>query len=171
MAIKGEAIGGWATAAALLASIFTFVYTYRSQEEFNRAQLDFMQKQWGAIAKGLELQAKSAEEQHGASQALRESAKVQRESAAVAVLGRYLADATPDARAWSSAEAIIDIVEDDYEPWHATAKRALLHHRSNLQGLECGLYSKRFLEFAAESFRTTVGEMCAQSGVIPSSKN
>jgi hypothetical protein len=40
--IWGTAIGGWATALALIASIITFTYAYRAQEKFNRDQLDFI---------------------------------------------------------------------------------------------------------------------------------
>jgi hypothetical protein len=63
-------------------------------------------------------------------------------------------------RAWSSAEAIIDLVGDD-PAWQATAKRALLHKPANPESIECELYSKQFLSFAGQSFGATVDELCA----------
>jgi hypothetical protein len=129
----GEAIGGYATALALLVSIVTFVKTYNAQEAFNKTQL--------------ELQKAAAVEQHAANEDQRLAAEAQRETAAVEALGRYLENPkTPIA--WESAEAIIDVLGKDADPaWKATAKRALYRHPENLQRFECELYSDAFKTF------------------------
>lgn len=129
----GEAIGGYATALALLVSIVTFVKTYNAQEAFNKTQL--------------ELQKAAATEQHAANEDQRLAAEAQRETAAVEALGRYLENPkTPIA--WESAEAIIDVLGKDADSaWKATARRALYTHPENLQKFECELYSEAFKKF------------------------
>jgi hypothetical protein len=101
---------------------------------------------------GLKLQKQAADEEHNA-------AVAQREAAAVEALGRYLTNYSTDPIAWESAEAIIDLVGDD-PAWQATAKRALRKHPGALKSIECELYSKAFVEFAAKSFDTTVETLC-----------
>lgn len=150
---SGEAVGGWATALALVIAVITSYSTYRSQDEFNKALLKFNEGQLNAMrdsnaaaTKGLQLQV--------------EAAKINREAAAVAALGHYLEKVDATTQAWASAEAIIDIAGED-PAWQATARRAIKMHPSELNGLQCELYSDRFLAFAAETFRLTKEKMCA----------
>jgi hypothetical protein len=131
--ITGEAIGGWATAAALLVTIITFAYTYHAQEEFNRAQL--------------KLQNTAAELQKEANQEQRKAAEAQRETAAVEALGRYLEKPT-SAIAWETAETIIDVMGQSADSaWKTTAKRAIYRHPETLKTIECELYSEAFKDF------------------------
>jgi hypothetical protein len=141
----GESIGGWATAAALFVSIFTFYCAYKAQEKFNEKQLTFNsqqltfnQDQLARMKEGLELQKTAAEEEHKA-------AVAQRETAAIEALGRYMDNST-DFRAWETAESLIDLVGDD-PAWRATAERMLRKHPGNLKAFECGLYSDPFKQF------------------------
>jgi hypothetical protein len=158
---RGESIGGWATLLALIVTIVTFIFTYRSQERFNETQIELIQRQLEVMkednvemARQVENQKRAADEQKAAAEALRESA-------AVAALGGYLrgANANADALAWEAAEAVIDIAPDD-EAWQATARRALVHHKHELVGLECNLYSPKFLEFVAKTFNRP--DLCAK---------
>jgi hypothetical protein len=114
-----------------------------------------------AAAKGLELQREAAEDTH-------DSAVLQREAAAVDALGRYLDKTDAQTQAWSSAEAIIDLAGDD-PAWRATARRAIVHHPGNLKTIECELYSEKFKSFAAETFGTSVDELCAHhaKAIVP----
>jgi hypothetical protein len=167
--MTGEAVGGWATAIALVVTVVTSYCTNQSQEKFNREVLEFNQAQIksmrdsnAAAAEGLELQREAAKDTH-------ESAVFQREAAAVNALGRYLEKTDAQTQAWSSAEAIIDLAGDD-PAWRATARRAIAHHPGNLKSIECNLYSENFQRFAAETFRISVGELCAHRGnpIVPS---
>jgi hypothetical protein len=158
--ITGEAVGGWATAVALVVTGLTSYCTYQSQEKFNRdvlafnkAQLDAMKESNVAAANGLQLQREAAKETH-------ESAVLQREAAAVDALGRYLDKTDVETQAWSSAEAIIDLAGDD-PAWRATARRAIVHHPGNLRTIECELYSEAFKQFAAKTFGASVEDLCA----------
>ncbi len=143
----GEAIGGWATAVALIVSIITFLYTYRSQEKFNKAQIESTQE-------AVRLQRETAELQKEANQEQHKAAEAQRETAAVEALGRYLEKPT-EAMAWETAETIIDVMGPAADPaWKATAKRAIYHHPSTLKTIECELYSEAFKDFVV-SLTTT----------------
>jgi hypothetical protein len=62
---------------------------------------------------------------------------------------------------WSeNGTAIIDLAGDD-PAWRATARRAIVHHPGTVKTIECELYSEKFKRFAAETFRTSVDELCA----------
>jgi hypothetical protein len=159
MGLKAEAIGGWATAAALFVGIITFVYTYGAQERFNTKQLQMMTAANDAAIKGLQLQKEAADTEKAA-------AKAQLEAAAVEALGNILQGASADNRAWAASEAIIDLVGDQPE-WQATARRALKHHPGNLLTIECELYSKPFQEFAAKTFEVSVTDLCAHRVRLP----
>jgi hypothetical protein len=154
--ISGEAIGGWATAAALIVSIVTFLYTYNSQEKFNKAQIQ-------AVNEGLKLQATSTAQQEKSNEEQRKAAEAQRETAAVEALGRYLEKPT-DAMAWETAETIIDVMGKDADPaWKATAKRAVYSHPGTLKTLECELYSEAFKDFVVSLTVThNRDELCAR---------
>jgi hypothetical protein len=156
----GEAIGGYATALALLVSIITFIYTYRSQERFNRAQID-------AANAGLKLQALAAEFQEKANEEQRRASEAQRETAAVEALGRYL-DKPSDVVAWETAESIIDLMGKDGDPaWKATAKRAIYMHPGALKSINCELYSDAFKEFVANlTVHKNQVELCAHKAAL-----
>jgi uncharacterized protein (DUF3084 family) len=157
---SGEAIGGWATALALVLTAVTSYCTYRSQDDFNRAVLKFNEAQLKAMSDSNAAATEGVRLQVEAAKINRDSANAQREAAAVDALGRYLEKVDPPTQAWASAEAIIDIAGDD-PAWQATARRAIKMHPSELKGLECELYSDKFLIFAAETFRLTKEKMCA----------
>lgn len=154
--LSGEAIGGYATAAALLVSIVTFLYTYNSQEKFNKEQTQ-------AVKDGLKLQAVATAQQEKANEEQRRAAEAQRETAAVEALGRYL-DKPTDAVAWETAEAIIDVMGKDADPaWKATAKRAIYMHPGTLKTIECELYSEAFKDFVVGLTIThSRDELCAR---------
>jgi hypothetical protein len=152
MKITGEGVGGWATAVALVVTAFTSYYTYQAQEQFNKAQLKAMEQSNAAGAEGLRLQVEAAKIN-------REAAIAQREAAAVQALDQYLDKVDVTTQAWASAEAMIDMVGDD-PAWRATARRAIKLHPGELRGLECELYSDKFLAFAAETFKLTTQQMC-----------
>lgn len=153
--LSGEAIGGYATAAALLVTIITFIYTYKSQERFNADQTQ-------AVKEGLRLQSDATAQQARANEEQRRAAEAQRETAAVQALGRYLEKPT-DAMAWETAEAIIDVMGKDADPaWKATAKRAIYAHPGTLKTIECELYSEPFKDFVVGLTTThSRDELCA----------
>ena len=154
--ISGEAIGGWATAVALIVTIFTSAYTYKSQEKFNKAQIE-------ATEKALTLQATATAQQERANEEQRRAAEAQRETAAVEALGRYL-DRPTDALAWDTAETIIDVMGKDADPaWKATAKRTIYNHPGTLTNIECELYSEGFKDFVASLTVTrSRDDLCAR---------
>jgi hypothetical protein len=146
-----EPVASLATALALIVSIITFAYTYRAQEKFNSKQLSMMAEANKSAIDGLRLQ--------------KEASDAQREAAAVEALGKYLETAPTANRAWATAEAIIDLVGND-SSWQATARRTLKHNSDNAKSIECELYSKKFVAFAAATFKASVEDFCNHRATI-----
>lgn len=141
---RGEALGGYATAVALVVTVLAAYWTSRAQDEFNVQLASFAKE--GARA------------QKEAAEAAARAAKLQREANLVQAFAPYInSKSFGSDQAWATSSAVFDLAGDDQE-WRATAARMIVNHPK--AKLECDLYSPGFVEFAAERMGVRKADFC-----------